>query len=117
MIQAIVKMTLVPDKQDAALNILKSVAQRTRAETGCIGCSIYQDTENNHAIVYEEIWRSKDELRQHLVREEYQKVLLVMEMAGLPPEIKFNTIKRTEGVEIIERARTFNTPEKIQKTP
>ncbi|HPI93203.1 MAG TPA: antibiotic biosynthesis monooxygenase [Deltaproteobacteria bacterium] len=105
MIQAVVKMVLDPEKQREALNILVSVAQRTRAETGCLGCSVLRDAENDHAIVFEEIWRGEDELKQHLIRDAYRKVLLVMEMASLPPEIRFNTITSTAGVELIERAR------------
>lgn len=106
MIQAAVKMVLDPGKQKEALNILISVAQRTRAETGCLRCSVFRDAEDDRAIVLEEIWRGEDELKNHLIRDEYRKVLLVMEMASLPPEIRFNTITSTAGVELIERART-----------
>lgn len=109
MIQAVMKVVLPPDKREEGLNILRSVAARTRAETGCFGCSVYQDTENDRAIVYEENWRDTDELHHHLGRKEYQKVLLIMEMACMPPEIRFNTIKSTAGVELIEKARTANT--------
>ena len=106
MIQAVVKMVIPPSKQEEGLNILQSVAQRSRAETGSISCSVYQDTENDHAIIYEEVWRGEEELHLHLSREEYQKVLLVMEMSCKPPEIRFNTIKSSKGVEVIERVRT-----------
>jgi quinol monooxygenase YgiN len=115
MIQAVVKMVIPSDKQEEGLNILRSVAQRSRAETGCISCSVYQETENDHAIIYEEVWRGEDELQHHLGREEYQKVLLVMEMSCKPPEIRFNTIKSIEGVEVIERARTAHKQAKTLK--
>jgi len=108
MIQAVVKMTIPLNKQEEALNILQSIAQRSRAEAGCISCSVYQDTENDHAIIFEEIWRSKDELQHHLGREEYQQILLIMEMSCKPPEIKFNTIKSSQGVEVIEKVRTVH---------
>jgi quinol monooxygenase YgiN len=106
MIQAIVKMVIPPHKREEGLNILQSVAQRSRSENGAISCSVYQDTENDHAIIYEEVWLGEDELQQHLGREEYQKVLLVIEMSCKPPEIRFNTIKSSRGVEVIKRART-----------
>lgn len=109
MIQAVVEMVLAPDKLEEGLSILKSVAQRTRAEPGCLRCSVYRDTENDQVIVYDEIWRGEDELKQHLAREEYQKVLLVMETACRPPEIRFNTIQGTAGVEIIERVRAVDS--------
>lgn len=106
MIQAIVKLVLSPTNQEEALNILRFVAIRTRAEAGCLGCYLYRDTENEAMIVYEEDWKNETALQNHLVREDYQKVLLVIEMASAPPQIKFNTIKTTAGVEVIEKARS-----------
>ena len=102
MIQAVVKMVIPSNKQEEGLNILRSVAQRSKTETGSISCSVYQDTENDHIIIYEEFWRSEDDLQHHLRREEYQKVLLVMEMSCKPTEISFNTVKSTKCVEVIE---------------
>ncbi len=34
-------------------------------------------------------------------------MLLVMELAGEPPEIKFQTISEPTGIEVIEKARGF----------
>ena len=55
--------------------------------------------------MFEEKWRSDEDLQRHIRSECYQKVLLVMEMAVRPPEIRFDTITDTSGVEIIEKAR------------
>jgi quinol monooxygenase YgiN len=106
MIQATHKMDIVPQKIDDALQILRSIIERTRAETGCISCSVYQDTESEHVIVLEEKWRSDEDLQRHLRSDDYRKVLLVMEMACKPPEISFDTINESMGVEFIEKART-----------
>lgn len=104
MIQAMLKMDIEPQKMDEALQILHSIIERIRAETGCLSCSVYQDTENEHLIVFEEKWRNNDDLQRHLRSEGYQRVLLVMEMAKSFPEIRFNTITDSGGVEIIEAA-------------
>jgi len=106
MIQATHKMVFVPQKIDDALQILRSIIERIRAEAGCISCSVYQDTDSEYVIVLEEKWRSDEDLQRHLRSEDYRKVLLVMEMACRPPEIRFDTIKETMGVEFIEKART-----------
>jgi quinol monooxygenase YgiN len=105
MIQVLVRMVLVPEKQRDALQILRSVAERTRAELGCIRCSVYQDSDEQHGILYEEVWRSEDEMQIHLRSQEYRNLLLVLEMALKPPEITFNKIISTSGVEIIEKVR------------
>ena len=105
MIQAKLKINIAPRKIDEALQILRAIVERTRAETGCIGCSVYHDTENENLIVFEEKWMSDGDLQRHLRSEDYQKVLLLMEMAITQPEIRFDTITSSGGVEIIEEAR------------
>ena len=107
MIQASVRMDMALENLDEALQILNSIVERIRAETGCVSCSVYQDTEMDNLIVFIEEWRNEADLQHHLRSEEYQKVLLVMEMARTRPEIRFNTIHRTNGVEYIEKARTL----------
>jgi quinol monooxygenase YgiN len=108
MIQAMIEMQFAPDRVDEALQILRSIVERTRAETGCLGCSVYQDTEMENQIVFAQEWRSEEDLQRHLRSKEYQKVLLVVEMASTPPEIRFDTITRTSGVETIEKAWAKN---------
>jgi quinol monooxygenase YgiN len=108
MIQATIKMSFSPEKIDETLNILRSIVERTRAEAGCISCSVYLDTEDKSAVVFEEKWRSNDDLQRYLRSEDYQKVLLVMEMANRKPDVRFDTITVSSGVEIIEKARIKN---------
>jgi len=54
----------------------------------------------------EEIWRSEEDLKHHLRSEEYRNVLMVMEMALKHPEVRFNTISTSTGIETIEKARS-----------
>ena len=105
MIQATLRLDCAPKKTDEALQILRSIIERTKAEAGCISCSVYLDTENEHRIVYQEKWRSDEDLQCHLRSDDYRKVLLVMEMAITQPEIRFDTITGSSGVETIEEAR------------
>jgi len=105
MIQAMIDMEFAPDKMGEALQILRSIVERTRAETGCVSCSVYQDTEAENQLVFAQEWRSEDDLQRHLRSADYQKVLLVMEMALTRPEVRFDTIITTNGVGVIERAR------------
>jgi quinol monooxygenase YgiN len=81
------------------------MAERTRVETGCITCRIYQDVQEDHSIMLDEIWKNEEDLNRHLRSDEYRNVLLVMEMAVKRPEIRFETILITNGIETIEKAR------------
>ena len=57
------------------------------------------------AILVEEPWKSGEDLERHLRAEEFRKVLLVVEMAVEPPEIRFDAISQSTGFETIEKAR------------
>jgi quinol monooxygenase YgiN len=84
------------------------LAERTRAEPGCISCRIYRDVQQEHTIMLEELWTTHRELEQHLRSPGYQRVLLVVEMSKGQPEIRFNTISHTSGFEAIAEARTHD---------
>jgi quinol monooxygenase YgiN len=105
MIQSTLKMEFAPNKASEALMILQSIIERVRAEPGCMGCTVYQDAGDKHLIVYEEEWRDDACLQQHLRSDGYREVLLVMEMARRHPEVRFDTISASRGVETIEEAR------------
>ena len=42
---------------------------------------------------------------QYFLHLQYQQILMVMEMAEEPPDIRFDTIEHWGGVEVIEKAR------------
>jgi len=98
----------IPAKKHAeVLRILKGIAEQNRVRRGCLGCRIYNDAEEENVIMYEEMWRSEDELKNRLQSNEYNKLLLVAEMALQNPEIRFNTITKQSGLETVEKARGY----------
>ena len=105
MVHATVRMVIPAKEQDGVLAILRSIGERTRLEQGCIGYHVYQAAEEELAIMVEEFWKTEEDLERHLRSDEYQKMLLLVEMALKPPEIRFNVISHTTGLETIEKAR------------
>ena len=105
MIHSTIKIVISPEKRDDAIAILRSMAERTRVESGCISCRIYRDVQEQRTLMIEEIWKDEEDLNRHLRSNEYRNVLLVMEMAEKQPEIRFETISRVTGIETIEKAR------------
>ena len=108
MVQATVRMVMPAQKVDEALQILHSIAERTRVEAGCFDCCVHRDAENERVIVFEQAWRTEDAMLRHLGSEEYRNVLLVMEMCSEQPVVRFDTITGSTGVETIEAARSTN---------
>lgn len=92
------------------MEILASVAERTRVRAGCLGIRIYKDTQDVHVIMVEELWKDRENLERHLRSDEYRRVLLVVEMALEKPEIRFDEVAQSSGLETIERARSPALP-------
>jgi quinol monooxygenase YgiN len=105
MILATVRMAILPQKRDEALKILRLTAEECGIQPSCLSCRIYEDVQEHGVLMFEERWRSQEDLEQHLRSDEYYKVLLVMEMALEQPDIKFDTISGSTGIETVEKAR------------
>jgi hypothetical protein len=56
----------------------------------------------------EQLWSNEEDLERYLRSDEYRQVLLVLEMAMKQPEIRFDTISSSTGIETIEKARQDN---------
>jgi quinol monooxygenase YgiN len=105
MVRSIIRMLIPLEKQSDALDILGSMIEQTQFEVGCLSCRLYRDVEDARAVMFEELWLSEEDVQRHLRSDNYRKVLLVVEMAVEPPEIRFDNIAHSSGVETIEQAR------------
>jgi quinol monooxygenase YgiN len=106
MIQATIGMTIPAKKTDEALRILRSFAEQCIYEPGCLSCHIYGDLQEKNVLMLKEAWRSEEDLDRHLRSDDYRNLLLVLEMALKEPEIRFDTISISTGMETIEKARS-----------
>ena len=105
MILATVRMAIPPQKRDEALKILRLTAEQCRIRPTCLSCRIYEDLQEANVLMFEERWRCQEDLERHLRSDEYYKVLLVMDMALEQPDIRFDTISGSTGIETVEKAR------------
>jgi len=106
MIQATIRMEISPQKSAEVLKILRSVVELCRYDLGCLSSRIYGDLQEKNVLILEEIWRAEEDLEIHLRSDEYRNLLLVIEMALEQPEIRFDTISSSTGIETIEKARS-----------
>jgi quinol monooxygenase YgiN len=106
MVHSTIRLVLPLEKRGEALEVLTSMAERNRADPGCVSCRVYQDAQQENVLMVEDVWRTEEDLRRHLRSEDYRNVLLVVEMATEPPEILFHAVSRSTGIETIEEARS-----------
>lgn len=104
-IHSTIRMLIPLNKQSEALEILQAVCTQTQFDPNCISTHLYQGVDDVRAVMVEERWVNDEHFMKHLRSEVYRRILLVMEMAEEPPEIFFDAISRSSGIEMIETAR------------
>ena len=107
MIHSIIRMKLEPDKQPEAIQLLCLIAERTRRKLGCLQCAVYKCVEDETMVMMEQLWKDQEKFYHYLNSKDSQKLLLVIEMAWTEPDIAFNTIIRTDGIEAVKKARSI----------
>ena len=107
MIHASFRMKFGQTKLTEARDVLIGLLDRTKASPGCLGCNIYQEVLDLNALLFEEWWETETDLYKRLCSDSFWHLLLVMDMAAKPPEISFEFISETTGIETIEKARSL----------
>lgn len=95
------------DRHAEVLEVLRSVQGPVLAQPGCKACHIYEDQGEEPAVILVERWESKAALESHIRSESYRSVLGAVELAGGPPEISFEVVSASEGMELVERLRSL----------
>ena len=105
MIISTIRMAIPAEKHNDALRILRSMAVQSRDDPACLSCCIYRDIEDSNVLAFQETWKNENNLGHHVRSDEYRNLLLVLEMSLKQPEVRFDTISLSTGIETIEKIR------------
>jgi quinol monooxygenase YgiN len=106
LIRCSIRLHIPLDKQKEALDLFQSVQKQIQFEPNCIFTRLYRDYNESEIFMIEELWSSDNDLNRHLQSDVYRRILLAIEMADAPPEIRFDTIIQQSGVEAIKKVRS-----------
>jgi quinol monooxygenase YgiN len=109
LITATLRIRVSKGKKEDVVGILRSLIGPTRAKTGCLSCRLYQDVNDEFTVTWMEQWRSQDDLNRHVRTPQYKRILAALDMSNVQPEIKFDTVVETKGMQLIEEALGANT--------
>jgi len=104
-VRSTIRMLIPKGKQSEALDILGGVIDQVRFEPQCLSSRLYRGVEEGRTIMLEEFWECGRDMLKHLKSDAYQRILFVIEMAEEPPDIRFDFIADSGGVEVIAHAR------------
>jgi quinol monooxygenase YgiN len=87
------------DRRAELIRLGQQVAQASRAEAGCLGYRLYEDTETENDFVFIEEWASEEALREH-----FATAHIASFMAAFPatlsaaPDVKFHAVAGTRDL-------------------
>jgi len=72
-----------------------------RVERGCISYSLHEDVQNNNTFTLVEEWKTREDLDKHVRKDSCRRLFALMDLLSDPPQLQFNTVSETAGVELI----------------
>jgi quinol monooxygenase YgiN len=108
---SLVKPKPIPGKQQAVLDILRFVRERLEMKRGCLASCIYQECDQDPAILYLEQWHTKQEFDRHIQSDVYLRVLNAMDLCREKPQVCFHGVSNTKGMGWIADLRLKNENE------
>lgn len=112
MIIGTVRMQPAAKGRDAVIEVLRSIQGPVRAQPGCLACDIFEEQGPERSVVLLERWENDEALATHLRSEAYRRILGAIELSGSKPDIRFESVTASEGLELVERMR--DSKEKTQ---
>ncbi len=100
-----IRIPLSLGRRAAVLDVLRSIQGPVSAQPGCVGCHIYEEEDPEQAVILVERWESEADLEEHIRSEAYRRILNSIELSGRPPEVRFDYVSSSKGLELVERLR------------
>jgi quinol monooxygenase YgiN len=106
-VRLVVALTASASGAEQLLHALRLLASPTRAEPGCIGCRVWiDDDDEEFAVRYVEEWATEGALRLRVRSRPFTRLLEVLESAPAPPDIQFDFVTQTRGLDYVAEVRS-----------
>jgi quinol monooxygenase YgiN len=96
------KMIVQPERRSDLLKTMRGMLEPARVERGCRSYHLYEDVENRNAFVLLEEWETQEDIENHIRTDNQRQLLALMDFLSEQPEVRFNTVSRTAGMDLIE---------------
>ena len=110
MILSTLNMIVRPEGRRDLLETMRSMLEPARVERGCLSYHLYEDIENRDAFLLLEEWETQDDLERHISKDHQRQLLTLMDLLSEQPELRFNTVSSTAGMDLIEDVLKTDKP-------
>lgn len=98
------RMTVRPEKRNDLLKTIRGMLEPARVGRGCLSYRFYEDVENKNAFVLMEEWASQQDVENHIRTDIQGRILALMDLLSEKPELQFNFVSVTKGMDFLENA-------------
>ena len=99
MVIAVMKMHADRAHLGAALDVLRSLAEPTRAQRGCRTWDLWVDAAASGSVLVEQRWEERADLERYMRSELFRRLMVALELADRPPEVAFFDVAAEAGME------------------
>ena len=110
MILSTLNMIVRTERRSDLLETMRGMLQPARVERGCLSYRLYEDVENRNAFVLVEEWKTQQDLERHIRTDNQRQLLALMDLLSEQPELRFNTVSSTAGMDLIEDVLKTDKP-------
>jgi quinol monooxygenase YgiN len=95
-----IKIGIKPYKKDEFVKSMRSFSRRIRKEKGCLGYSVYRDTEkeNIYSVVGE--WKTRQAMEKHFQTHDFEVLIGAARVLGETFAMKIAEVSKTGGFEL-----------------
>jgi quinol monooxygenase YgiN len=105
MVRLTVTLVASPTGARLLLDALRCLMGPTRLEPGCLGCLVWEETEDDATVRYAEEWATEADMRRRVQSDRFTSLLAIMEAATEPPRVRFDFVTITRGLDYVAEVR------------
>ena len=102
MIISTLRMNVQPERRSDLLKTMRGMLEPARVERGCLSYRLYEDVEDRNTFFLLEEWKTQNDLERHIRTDNHRRLMALMDLLSKQPELRFNTVSHTSGMELIE---------------
>lgn len=106
MISFSLRIVVPAAKRQELVSSVSSLLAPTRVQPDCLSAKVYLDTEDAGAVTMVQEWASRPQLDRYLNSDAGRLLLEAMESSSMAPEVRFDTIQQSGGMEVFAQARS-----------
>jgi len=106
MIIELLNISVPRGKREEFAKTLESLVGPIEVQPGCLSCRLFQNWPQRDGLLIEARWESHEYLVRYLQSQIYKRLLLVAELGAAPPGVEFFTVIQSQGLEMVEGARS-----------